>query len=535
MADRRSLRSVGSAQDFARAAGIRARRPLTLSDVDRRRAQLWTISLFVIIGVTGIALIYWLSYDALPDQLQLGEISSYVVIVLIGGLVLSVLLSVIDKEIRLRGLAELLVEERVLSAALSNRLSEISTLSEVGKAINTTLDLTDVLNLILSSALELLGGTEGSIMLVEDDGESLRVVSYHGPRVETVMQGRAKVGTGIAGTVAARLTPMLIQGDQVAESLREYARPESGIFSAMSVPLVRNEELLGVLNVSETEGRRSFGEHDLNALGLFAEHAAIAIGNASLFEKERETITRLEELDQLKSDFVASVSHELKTPLTAIIGAAKTVNRKGTAMDPELHGSFLEMIERQGNRLLRLVEDVLTAAQIESGQPRFRRELLELRPLAAGVIDDLSQSAVGHGREIVIESDPDEPRMWGDQSGIQAILSNLIENALKYSAEGTKVVVKVIETLDEARLEVVDEGEGITQEKLDAIFERFRQIDSSSTRRVGGWGLGLFIVKNLVDAHGGEIDVQTKPGVGSTFIVRLPKRSSDRGSLLSDS
>ncbi|MDQ3963568.1 MAG: GAF domain-containing sensor histidine kinase [Actinomycetota bacterium] len=533
MAAPKHLGDSGTTQDIARAAGIGSRRPLRQSDIDRRRTQLWLIALFVFVAFAGTIGLYGVAYDLLPPALRLGNVSSYVVVVLIGGLILAFLLYVGDKEARLRRLSAMLVEERVLSAALSNRLSEISALSEVGKALNTTLDLTDVLNLILSSALELLGATEGSIMLLEEDKEHLQVVSYQGPQVEMVMQGRGEVGRGIAGTVAESRKPMLIQEDRVDPSLKDSTHPERKIRSAMCVPLVRRDELLGVLNVNETEGARIYTEQDLNALGLFAEQAAIAIGNASLFEKEHETVTRLQELDQLRSDFVASVSHELKTPLTAIIGAAKTVTRKGATMGPDQHDAFLEMIERQGNRLLKLVEDVLTTAQIESGRPKMTRELLDLRSLVAGVREELLAVKVGAGREIVVECAPATPRAWGDPTALHHIISNLVENALKYS-DGTRVVVRVTETPEEARFEVEDEGPGISQEKLDHIFERFRQVDSSSTRRVGGFGLGLFIVRNLVDAHGGEIDVKSTPGIGSTFTVRLPKRSSDRGGLLSE-
>jgi signal transduction histidine kinase len=487
----------------------------------------------VLVALTGAAALYWLAYDLLPSSLQLESLSTYVVGVLIVGLVLSFAFYVIDKESRLRGVAHMLIEERVLSTALSNRLSEISALSEVGKAINTTLDLSDVLHLILSSALELLGGTEGSIMLVEEDGEHLQVVSYHGPKVETVMKGRAAVGSGIAGTVAQKREPMLIQGNRIDKEVADRGHPERGISSAMSVPLVRNDELLGVLNLNETTGHRVFGEQDLNALGLFAEHAAIAIGNASIYEKERETVARLEELDQLKSDFVASVSHELKTPLTAIIGAAKTVSRKGKDMDPEHHAQFMEMIERQGGRLLRLVEDVLTTSQIESGRP-MKRVLMDLRAAAQEVIDELRQTNVGKDRDIRLLAEPDKPQIWGDVIALQQVMTNLIENALKYSGEQSRVIVTVKETAEEGLLEVADDGVGISEEGLQVIFDRFHQVDSSSTRKVGGFGLGLFIVKQLVDAHGGEISVTSEEGVGTAFIVRLPKRSSDRGRLNSD-
>lgn len=534
MAVRKRLAPSRTAAEVARAAGIRTGdgQP-TLAQVDRRRTQLWTISLFVIVALTGAVAFYWLAYDILPLALQLESFSSYIIGVLIVGLLLSFVVYAVDKEMRLRRLAHMLIEERVLSSALSNRLSEISALSEVGKAINTTLDLHDVLHLILSSALELLGGTEGSIMLLEEDGEYLQVVSYHGPKVETVMKGRAKVGSGIAGTVAARREPMLIQGDRFEPKLDASGHPGRGISSAMSVPLVRNDELLGVLNLNETVGRRLFSEQDLNALGLFAEHAAIAIGNASIFEKERETVARLEELDQLKNDFVASVSHELKTPLTAIIGAAKTISRKGRDMDPKDHARFMEMIERQGSKLLRLVEDVLTTSQIESGRP-MKRALLDLRAAAQEVIDLLLQTNVGKGRDVGLVAEPDKPQIWGDLIALQQVMTNLIENSLKYSDATSRVTVTVTETPDEGLVEVADQGVGISAEGVQVIFDRFHQVDSSSTRKVGGFGLGLFIVKQLVDAHGGAIDVKSTEGSGTTFAVHLPKRSADRGKLNSD-
>jgi signal transduction histidine kinase len=529
MAVRERLSPSGSKEEIARSAGIRTGgAPLTLSEVDRRRTQIWSITFFVVLALLGIVGLYTFSSGALPEQLQLGSVPSYVIAVLIVGLLVAFMLYMIDKEQRLRRLSNLVVDERILSAALSNRLWEITTLSEVGKAINTTLDLEDVLNMILSSALELLGGTEGTIMLMEEDGEHLQVVSYHGPKREAVMKGRARVGSGIAGTVAQRREPMLIQGDRIEEGVDASGYPDRGIHSAMSVPLVRNDELLGILNLNETKGEKQFMQRDLNALGLFAEHAAIAIGNASTYGKERETVERLEELDQLKSDFVASVSHELKTPLTAIIGAAKTISRKGPGMDPTQQATFLEMIERQGNKLLRLVEDVLATAQIEAGRP-MKRVLIDLRAAAEEAITDLKDAHIGAARDIQLFSDPERPQIWGDLIALQRVLTNLVENALKYSSAPGSVFVTVKETHDEGILEVRDQGVGITEEKLKMIFERFQQVDSSSTRKVGGFGLGLFIVKQIVDAHGGRIDVESISGEGSTFRVHLPKRESDRG------
>jgi signal transduction histidine kinase len=525
MADQPEIESSKETFNAARHAGVRHKK-LTLSDVDKRRTQLWSTSLFLVVAVTvAIALVY-LGGDFIPDEFQIFEdLTNWVIVVLVGGLALAFLVYVIEKEISLRKLATLLVEERVLSAALSNRLAEISAFSEVGKAINTTLDLKDVLNMILSSSLELLGGTEGSVMLLNDERTHLEVVSYRGPIMEPVVSGRRAVGEGIAGTVAARRTAMLIQGDELRDDRSSDVHPERGIRSSMCVPLLRRDELLGVLNLNETEGKRRFTEHDLEALGLFAEHAAIAIGNASLFEQERETVHRLEELDRLKSDFVATVSHELKTPLTAIIGSATTLSKRAARMTPDQQATFVEMIERQGQRLLRLVQDILTTAHIESGMPKLRRELVDLRAAVEVIVVDLRHSYPT--REVTLTTDPDRPQVWGDLGALQQILTNLIENALKYSDEGP-VEVRLLETQTETVMTVSDQGRGISTEELDSIFDRFRQVDQSDTRGHGGVGLGLYIVKSLVEAHGGEIKVKSAPAQGTTFNVHLPKRSKDQ-------
>lgn len=525
MADQHAVGRDGQTTAAARRAGVK-RKSLTLSEVDKRRTQLWWTSLFLVVGVTvAIALVY-LGGDFIPEEFQVFEdLTSWVVVVLVGGLALAFLVYVIEKEMSLRRLTSLLVEERVLSAALSNRLAEISAFSEVGKAINTTLDFKDVLNMILSSSLELLGGTEGSVMLLNDERTHLEVVSYRGPVMQPVVAGRTAVGEGIAGTVAARQEPMLIQGDRIEGKLADQAHPERGIRSSMCVPLMRRDELLGVLNLNETEGKRQFTEHDLEALGLFAEHAAIAIGNAYLFEQERETVQRLEELDRLKSDFVATVSHELKTPLTAIIGSATTLSKRASRMTPDQQATFVEMIERQGQRLLRLVQDILTSAHIESGMPKLRRELVDLRAAAEVIVGDLRHTY--EGREVMLEADPERPQVWGDLGALQQILSNLVENALKYSEEGA-VTVTLTETQTATTIAVSDRGRGISEDKLETIFDRFRQVDQSDTRATGGVGLGLYIVKSLVEAHNGTIAVDSSEGSGTTFTVHLPKRSRDQ-------
>jgi signal transduction histidine kinase len=247
-----------------------------------------------------------------------------------------------------------------------------------------------------------------------------------------------------------------------------------------------------------------------------------------LVETERASVARLEELDRLKNDFVAMVSHDLRTPLTAIIGATKTVARKGPSMDEEQQAMFMNMIQRQADRLLRLVEEVLTASEMEVAQPVVKRDEVDLRALVDDLVEDFSHTELGAGRLVIVGADPDRPRVWADPRALEQILTNLIENALKYSE--AEVRVRVIARTGEVMVEVADRGPGMTAEQVATIFERFRQLQP--TRRAeGGFGLGLFIVKNLVEAHNGHVEVWSEPGSGTRFTVHLPQRAARRASL----
>jgi two-component system, OmpR family, sensor histidine kinase KdpD len=487
---------------------------LSLSDVNRRRAELWTISVILVTTVTIAVGLISFDRSILPEVLRFEQQSSWIVGVLIAGLALAFLIYVWEKERSLRRVTHLLFEERVHSSTLVHRISEMARLSEVGKAVNSALEQKQVFDTILSSALELLGGSEGSIALL-DERRNLQAVAYKDMREGRSERSNTRVGDGVASDVAARREPVLV------ESTKTNGTPPG---SSMCVPLIRNGVVLGVLNVTETGGPRRFKQRDLEALGFFAEHAAVAIGNARLFQAERETVARLEELDRLKSDFVATVSHELRTPLTAIIGAAKTVASRGPHMEADQHETFMNMIQRQADRLLRLVQDVLTASRMEGERPQLRREAIELRDIVDAVVSDLIHTRLGSGRRIEVHADPERPRAWGDQLALEQIVTNLVENALKYS-QG-EVRVSLSESDIEAVIEVADQGEGISPEELETIFDRFRQVGSSG-RAERGFGLGLFIVKNLVDGHNGSIDVDSEVGTGTRFVVRLPKRADD--------
>src|SRR5205823_1355852 len=340
---------------------------------------------------------------------------------------------VLEKEVHLRRLTRLLLDERVLTAALSNRLKEVAALMTVGKAVNSVLNLTQVLDIILSSALELLAAESGSIMLLEGADE-LRAVCVRGN--DKARDARERVGEGIAGFVAEHREALLISGAAGHDRFRNLVPQDPPVESALSVPLVNRGEILGVLNVSANAGRQ-FTEYDLRALGLFAEHAAVSIANARLYEAERAHVSELVELDRMKSEFIATVSHELRTPLTSILGSVQTLQRR--KLEPEMESDFLATIERQGRRLLRLIEDILDVQQNASAAQ------LDTRPVdLADVVRHVVRTQSSLGR-VLTANMGDDVVVLADSEAVERVLINVVDNAFVHGAGAVE-------------LEAVDEG-----------------------------------------------------------------------------
>ncbi len=237
-----------------------------------------------------------------------------------------------------------------------------------------------------------------------------------------------------------------------------------------------------------------------------------------LLEKEHATVDELRELNRMKGEFVAVVSHELRTPVTALIGYAKTLRQPEFADDPMMRQEFLERMQRQGDRLLRLVENLLTAAKLESDEIRVVVARVLFEDLAAEVAEGLASEA----ERIKVDVPNDLPVMYTDRQLLSRIVSNLLDNALKYSPEGSPCELVARADGDHILFWVRDHGIGISEEQIGRIFDRFYQVDSSSTRRFRGAGLGLSMVRGLLDRLGGTIEVQSEPGTGSTFTVRIP-------------
>ena len=232
-------------------------------------------------------------------------------------------------------------------------------------------------------------------------------------------------------------------------------------------------------------------------------------------------ITDIRQLENMRRDFVANVSHELKTPLSSIRAYAETL-KMGAINDQEKNLNFVMQIEQQADVLNEQIQELLQLARVESGQENWEIQPVAIDEICESLLKQFSSEAEGRGISLQFMTDHSNRRAKADHNGVRTILGNLITNALHYTAEGGHVEVNVKAVQNEVQIEVIDDGIGIPHDHQDRIFERFYRVDASRSRDMGGTGLGLSIVKHLCLAFQGSVDLESSPGKGSRFIVRLP-------------
>jgi two-component system phosphate regulon sensor histidine kinase PhoR len=232
-------------------------------------------------------------------------------------------------------------------------------------------------------------------------------------------------------------------------------------------------------------------------------------------------VTELKRLEGLRQQFVANVSHELKTPLSSIKAYTETL-LNGALDDPKHARHFLSRIDDQATRLHELILDLLSLARIESGQAAMEITDLPLKGVVASCLRDHLERAKASGLTIENQVKDSPLVVRADEEGLLQILGNLIDNAIKYTPAGGAITVRCRQEANQAVIEVADTGVGIEPEHHSRLFERFYRVDKARSRELGGTGLGLAIVKHLCQAMQGTVSVESQPGKGSVFGVRLP-------------
>jgi two-component system, OmpR family, sensor histidine kinase KdpD len=492
--------------------------PPDLQEVRARRRQLFALLILVFVLISGgIILASYASEVVLHEQLPF--LNADVLRIAFILLAVTFTLYVWERERALSRVEAALIEERVLSTALSNRVRELTALSQASRAVASVLSLDDVLGLILESAQDLLGATEGSVMLFDADKTTLRIAASVG--LDRDVTKVIPVGESVAGWVAEFREPVILRGDISDSRFRAFIPKGRPVRSAMSAPLYARAEPVGVLNVSVTSGDREYTEHDLRALAVFAEHAAIAIANARLFERERETSSRLADLDERRREFLSVITHDLKTPLTSILGYAALLRDRGDEVSEEFRREFAATVTQQSRRMLDMVEQLIVATSLEEGAPVLSREPLDLPGLVKGSMEAFR--GVLHDREVHLAIPDTLPTVFGDRSAVEHIVANLLDNAVKYSPDGSPLSVELEEAPGEVRVRVSDRGPGIPEEQRDHVFDRYDRGDAPG--RSGSVGLGLFIVRSLAEGHGGRVWAEDTPGGGACITFTLPVRA----------
>jgi two-component system sensor histidine kinase KdpD len=496
----------------ARIVGLRHFRTPSLEAVEHRRMQLWIVTTILLIGVSGgVAVLSWLpsasrTFVLSPRGLRIGIV------------LLSIAFSAyaIEKELHLRRLARLLIGERILATALENRVHQVSLLLDAGRAVNAVLELDAVLEAILRSAHELLDARSASIMLVEGP----ELVAAHVFGNEKARGRRVRIGEAIAGRVAATREPLLINGRADAAEFPGLEPRTEPVASAMCVPLIHRQELLGVLNVN-ADAEREFTQFDLRALSVFAEQAAAATANARLYETERSHVAELEAIERAQAEFIDLVAHELRTPLTAVIAAAETASRpEMTHMLPEL----VRIVSTNGKHLADMLSDLLTAVRLDKGKGIESLGAVDVADLARAVARDFGVT----GRAVAVDAPP-SALVDANPAGMRRILDNLVDNAHKYGAPPVRIVVDTAAE-DRVSIRVSDGGDGIPAVDRDRIFERFSRRATSGAEP--GLGLGLAIVRGLAESFGGSIELADSPDGGTAFEVLLPAAAERRAAVV---
>jgi PAS domain S-box-containing protein len=294
-----------------------------------------------------------------------------------------------------------------------------------------------------------------------------------------------------------------------------------GIGSYMCVPLLARGRSLGTMTFVTTEEGRSFSEADLTLAEDLARRAALAVDNAQLYEVAQRERERLAEANRAKDEFLAIVSHELRTPLNSMLGWTQLL-RTGK-LDDALFERAMETIERKAKSQAQLINDLLDVSRIITGKLRLKVGTVDPAAIVHSALDSVRPAIKAKGIELTTDLDETVVAVSGDPDRLQQVVWNLLSNAIKFTPAGGRIDVSMRRDGDDVVIAVADSGLGIRRDFLPYVFDRFRQADASSTRSFGGLGIGLSIVRNLVELHGGDVRAESEgEGKGATFVVRLP-------------
>jgi signal transduction histidine kinase len=408
-------------------------------------------------------------------------------------------------------------EAEELRDALGRRVDVLEAANRCARALGSSLELDEAFGAFVRELRGLLPFERTALILVEHD--RAQVIATAGRGAEEVMPA------GTARPIEGSVLESVLRGQVVyRRDMSDERFPEEshlvrlGLRSRLVAPLLLGARSVGALSIVR-EQSDAFSPEEIELVSLLGRLVATAVQNIRSYEGERRTVEELRRLSALRADFVSLVSHELRSPMAAVIGSARTLQQRWRQLSPEQREAFLALIGDETTRLAALIGDVLDTSRIEAGTFSYSFSDVDLGAL---VSESVAAARLAQD-EVEVRAEVSEflPTIRGDRERLRQVMLNLIDNAVKWSRSGD--AVEVAARTDDGRVvvEVTDSGPGIPAEQQTLIFEKFGRADIGGGS-VSGTGLGLFIARSIAEAHGGTLDVTSMPGEGATFVLALP-------------
>jgi PAS domain S-box-containing protein len=422
-----------------------------------------------------------------------------------------------------------IAERKIIQEQLEEEWEIIETVNRTGRMLAAELDLDKLMQSITDAATELSGAQFGAFFynVQNEHGGSYMLFTLSGaqrehyahlplPRVTEIF------GPTFHGEGVVRIDDVK-KDSRYGKNSPFFGMPPGHlpVTSYLAIPVIsRSGSVLGGLLLGHSEAGIFSERSEQIAVGLAAQ-AAVAIDNARLYAAERKARAEAETVNRLKDEFLATVSHELRAPLHAILGWARLLSTG--MMDEETTKRGLEIIENNAKGQQRIIDDILDVSRIITGKLRIDMAYVDISSVIEAAVDSMRLAAEAKGVNLQISLDPSVDMVLGDANRLQQVIWNLISNAIRFTPQGGRVQVLSKHADSQVEIEVIDTGIGIKPEFLVHVFDRFRQEDSSTTRIHGGLGLGLAIVRHLVELHGGTVTADNRiDEKGAIFTVRLP-------------
>ncbi len=409
------------------------------------------------------------------------------------------------------------LEAELLRDELGRRADLLDAANRCARALSSSLELDEAFGAFIRELRGLVPFNRMAIVLAEPG--AARVIATAGERAADVMPPGSEISLENNVLPQVIATGRTVYRRDIAEP--QYAEEaillELGVRSRVAAPLLAGARAIGLISLCRAEPD-AFDRHEIELVTLLGRLAASAVQNIQAYEGERRTVDELRRLSALRADFVSVVSHELRSPMAAVIGAARTLQARWRELRPDQREAFLGLIDDETSRLAALIADVLDTSRIDAGTFTYRFADIDLPSL---VEDSVTAARAGQDEvEVLGKVEPGLAAVRGDGERLRQVLGNLIDNAVKYSPAGTTVEVRAVRTDSSVAVSVRDQGPGIASGDQQLIFEKFGRVGGGDAKP--GTGLGLYIARSIAEAHGGKLDVASSPGRGATFTLVLP-------------